>query len=664
MCGIFGVITGEKNNIDGKEFTRLLKELFVLSETRGKEAAGICAVSDHEVAIYKDCVRAKKLLVTEDYKKMMFEVGKYKKKMCMGHARMVTNGSGEQAYNNQPVIRGELACIHNGIIVNDHEIWEDNKDMHRTAEVDTEVLLALLEKNNYKNNFLKAFGRTLAEIRGSLNIALVDRTSDNIFLYTNLGSLYYWRSLKDELIVFASERFILEAAVHKSSMHKYFLESGIIKVEPGKGIFINLTNCNIQNMVHCPELSTFSDISHQRRLIYDTHHTNMTSRVPMISKTRVKEIENLLKVDEEKIDLLKRCTKCLLPETFPGIHFDDDGVCSICHEYQHIKYAGSDQLIEELNKTRDVNSYYDCIVPLSGGRDSCYMLHYLVKELHINPVAYTYDWGMVTDLARRNIQRMCSALGVEHILISADIKKKRHNIHLNVDAWLHRPELATVPLFMAGDKQFFYYAQLLKRQMKVDSILFGMNRLEETKFKVRFAKIGNTGKNDIHYDLSTYNKISMLTTYGKEFIKNPRYLNTSLLDTFSGYVSYYMLPKDYKQFFDYISWNQNEVENTILREYDWETDPHNEETWRIGDGTAPFYNQIYYKMAGFTEFDTFKSNQIREGMISRAEALQTLKASNRVSPEGFMWYCDAIQIDPVEALRIINKQKSLIDRFL
>ena len=70
----------------------------------------------------------------------------------------------------------------------------------------------------------------------------------------------------------------------------------------------------------------------------------------------------------------------------------------------------------------------ECIVPFSGGRDSCFGLHLIVKELNLKPVTYTYDWGMVTDLGRRNISRMCAELGVENIIIAADISKKRKNI--------------------------------------------------------------------------------------------------------------------------------------------------------------------------------------------------------------------------------------------
>ena len=104
------------------------------------------------------------------------------------------------------------------------------------------------------------------------------------------------------------------------------------------------------------------------------------------------------------------------------------------------------------------------------------------------------------------------------------------------------------------------------------------------------------------------------------------------------------------------------MEDVILNEYDWEKAKGTDETWRIGDGTAPFYNYIYYRMAGFTEFDTFKSNQIREGMIDRETALASLEKSNRISTEDFVWYCNTIGIDPVSALKIINNQKPLYER--
>ena len=100
-------------------------------------------------------------------------------------------------------------------------------------------------------------------------------------------------------------------------------------------------------------------------------------------------------------------------------------------------------------------------MPLSGGRDSCYGLHLIVKELGIKPITFTYDWGLVTDLARRNISRMSSQLNVENIILADNIELKRSYIKKNVSAWLKKPHLGMVNLFTAGDKHFYRYLEKL-----------------------------------------------------------------------------------------------------------------------------------------------------------------------------------------------------------
>lgn len=661
MCGIIGWIMSGKSSVPNKVLAEGVEELLLLSETRGKEASGICCVDQDKVQIYKDCVRAKKLVLTKEFDTILENMPHTAGRMIMGHARMVTNGDRNNIQNNQPVVRNDLVCIHNGIIVNDLELWEKNPDLVRNAEVDTEVFLALMEKYRYQDDLLGALEKCLMDLKGSLSIALIDRTSDHVLLYTNTGSLYAMRSKSKKMIMFASEKYILEQTVKKQRLEHSFSTQSIKKISPRKGLLINIADCSVKAFELNGENEKITKGEHERKI--EEHYAKAkTQRVhkPMTNYYgKAEQVESLLQVDLSKIRKLRRCTRCLLPETFPGISFDKDGVCSVCKEYKKKELKGEEALRKVLEKNKTAGNAYDCIVPLSGGRDSCYMIHYMVKEMGAKVVAYTYDWGMVTDLARRNIQRMCSELGVEHILVSADIGKKRKNVQLNVKAWLKHPQLATVPLFMAGDKQFFYYAQLLKRQMHIDNIIFGMNSLEETQFKVRFASNRKTGDNGIYYDLPAKGKIDLMMAYGKEFTRNPAYLNRSLLDSFSGYLSYYVLPKDYVHLFDYIPWDQTTVENVIINEYGWEKAKGTDETWRIGDGTAPFYNYIYYKLAGFTEFDTFKSNQIREGMIDRETALATLETSNRISVQDFIWYCEAIEIDPVETLKIINAQKPL-----
>lgn len=666
MCGILGRINLTGSNLEFAGYKRSIDKLYQLSESRGKEASGLCCMTDEVIKVLKADIAASKMVKRNEYKEAMSLLENSKYRLVMGHARMITNGDSSNANNNQPVVRGDLVIIHNGIIVNDEKIWNENPDLDRTAVVDTEVFAALMEKHDYKRNLIKAFFESLEEIEGSLSAVIVDRESDWVLLYTNIGSLYVATSSNNKDYVFASERYILEEtlrgiiAERKCSTSEYTVRH----FSAGEGMLLNVTDgaaVNISSNMD-DSIETASEGKCERTIEVSSIITKKQTVSDVDLENERNKVSSMIGVNIDAIHKMRRCTRCLLPETFPGIHFDEHGVCSVCNSYQKKAYKGKEALINDIAINKVADNRYDCIAPISGGRDSCYILHYLVKELHLRPVAYTYDWGLVTDLARRNIQRMCAALGVEHVLISADISKKRNNVRKNVEAWLRRPELGTVPLFMAGDKQFFYYAQLLKKQMKVDNVIFGMNALEETQFKAGFIGVNAGKKDDLYYHFSSKNKTKLAMGYGMEFLKNPAYFNASLVDSFTGFLSYFALPQKYIRFFDYIEWNQKEIEDVLINQYNWETASDTEETWRIGDGTAPFYNYIYYRMAGFTEFDTFKSNQIREGTLTREEAMQQIDESNQISIDGFLWYCHTIGIDPVNAIDIINKQKPLYEK--
>ena len=67
-----------------------------------------------------------------------------------------------------------------------------------------------------------------------------------------------------------------------------------------------------------------------------------------------------------------------------------------------------------------------------------------------------------------------------------------------------------------------------------------------------------------------------------------------------------------------------------------------------------FYNYVYYTVAGFTEHDTFRSNQIREGDLTREEALELVLEENRPRYPNIKWYLDAVGVDFKEAIKVVN----------
>ncbi|MBK7868393.1 MAG: hypothetical protein IPJ75_16190 [Ignavibacteriales bacterium] len=108
--------------------------------------------------------------------------------------------------NNQPVIKNGIVGVHNGIIVNDNEIWDQNPDLERQFEIDTEVLISLLKK---KLDAGKSLSNALRDIEdavvGTLSVALLFDDKNEFLVYSNYGSFYVLTDYKT-LFILASEK--------------------------------------------------------------------------------------------------------------------------------------------------------------------------------------------------------------------------------------------------------------------------------------------------------------------------------------------------------------------------------------------------------------------------------------------------------------------------
>lgn len=667
MCGILGIVSSPKCFLGQKQILAVSKKLFILSESRGKEASGFAAMRNDEVVVYKTAFPANQMVKSEAYRsvfRQLFDPSN-SVRAFIGHSRLVTDGYEHENRNNQPVIKKPMVVVHNGIITNKQPLWQKYNHIERESDLDSELIPVILDEQlKHGKTAADAFKQLYQEIYGMTSIALLHSGFDNLFLGTNNGSIYYLSDINSTCFIFASERYILKRLVMDLRLHDYFAKETITQLKPltilsvllsdfnlslvdlksGEGKFVNSKSIKARNI---QEKETEA-----KKVFINTSLEHDEIKVP-------KEFYDEYHKRKQIIGHLRRCIKCILPETFPFITFDEQGLCNYCQNYIPIVFKGLQAFREHIKLFQCKKEQYDCLLPFSGGRDSSYAMHVIVKELNLRPLAFSYDWGMLTDLARRNQARMCGALGVEHILISADIRRKRQNIHKNVLAWLKRPSLGTVPLFMAGDKQYFYYANLLMKQNDLRLSILGENILETTQFKSGFCGIRPQFGNSHTYTLSLRNKLRMAYFYGKEYILNPAYLNFSLFDTFDAYRSYYVIDHNNVNLYAYLKWDEKQIQNTLINKYEWETDPGTSTTWRIGDGTAAFYNFIYYIIAGFTENDTFRSNQIREGDLSREEAMSLCDAENRPRWNSIKWYCDTIQINFDKTIRSINKIKTL-----
>jgi len=119
---------------------------------------------------------------------------------------------------------------------------------------------------------------------------------------------------------------------------------------------------------------------------------------------------------------MKRCISCIIPETYPGISFNDNGVCSICAKFGEEKGIITSfekiklKLESIISENKSKNPKYDALVAFSGGKDSTYLIYTLKEKYDLNVLAFTFDNGFMSEHAFANIRTVLERLEVDHVI--------------------------------------------------------------------------------------------------------------------------------------------------------------------------------------------------------------------------------------------------------
>lgn len=123
---------------------------------------------------------------------------------------------------------------------------------------------------------------------------------------------------------------------------------------------------------------------------------------------------------------IHRCTNCVLPTSLPSLKLDDRGVCNLCRDRErHMERWTQDREARRAKwnaivaAAKRCRRRYDCVVPLSGGKDSTYVLYACSKQYGLKCLCVTFDNGFLTDQARENISRALSACDADHLTFRA-----------------------------------------------------------------------------------------------------------------------------------------------------------------------------------------------------------------------------------------------------
>lgn len=327
------------------------------------------------------------------------------------------------------------------------------------------------------------------------------------------------------------------------------------------------------------------------------------------------------------------CTKCVLPSTTPGITFDANGVCNYCHTYEPMHPQGEARLLEVLDAFRGSGRKYDCLVGISGGRDSTYALWELVHDYDMRVLAYSYVLPFVSDQAQENIRRALDILDVDCVFFELPKGVHRNATAKALEAWGHHPSSSLIPIVCAHCKCLWPYFFRIAREHDIRLMFLGSNPLETASFK----KQGLGGARSYH-KLSNLPRLAIKSI--SELAANPRYLTSCSWRTvlkmylMAGHTSPYLQWRyndiAVERLFDYLTWDEQDVMTTIRDNLGWRKSPEVESYWRFDCRLDYVRRLMYAKTIGVTELRDLFSKMIREGQMSREQALERLKREDFV----------------------------------
>lgn len=354
---------------------------------------------------------------------------------------------------------------------------------------------------------------------------------------------------------------------------------------------------------------------------------------------------------------MKRCTNCILPENYLGITFNDEGICNHCSNYKEREYLGGDALKREieqfLHNKRDRNKDYDCVVGFSGGRDSSYILYYLKKILNLRVVAYSADNGFIPEQAKLNMKNITDTLNIKLVIEKHDYLKKC--IKHTALTWMHRPSLPMIETFCTGCRLGVNRGILnFVQKNKIPLIIYGGTPFEHPYYRVNLIKLNPYGGNR-----------SMILGYLCQIIRNPRWImNATYLDMQIKEYFYFFTKQKIAEksgmlritpFMNYIHWKEKDIISTLEDELNWQKNPTVASTWRGDCDIALLKLYVYKNVLGYNDkIDNF-SHLIRDGQLTREEALARLSKEEEVSENAIKEICDNLELNYMDFKTCVAK---------
>ncbi len=344
------------------------------------------------------------------------------------------------------------------------------------------------------------------------------------------------------------------------------------------------------------------------------------------------------------------CQKCIMPLSSPIVFLNKAGECNFCSNHQEIGFLGEEELLRVIESYRSIGEY-DCIVNISGGRDSTFTLLKMAKDYSLKVLAVNYENPFTHPQAKKNIANAVRRLDVKLIQFSFKNDRYEKVLRNNILTWFKNPATAMVPVICIGCKIIWPRILKIAKERGVKLIVNGGNPYEYTSFKKELLGVRNSSALEKTY---LWNIVGLIN----ESIRNLGYLNLRYLPiTLKAFLFSNQYAIGSRVFghgirridlFHYLEWDEKMVLSRIQDELDWNSPKEHHGTWRFDCQISHLKDFLYLKTIAMTEKSDFYSKLVRSGKISRNEALQRIEMENQIQINAIEQLFAKLQIGSID----------------
>lgn len=334
------------------------------------------------------------------------------------------------------------------------------------------------------------------------------------------------------------------------------------------------------------------------------------------------------------------CSRCVYPSSSAvQLVFDENGVCSGCRVHDQKKHIDWDErlewLLEEVEPYRNPSGY-ECVIGVSGGKDSYYQVHFVKEKLGLNPLLVTYDGNNYLEQGWENLLRMKEVFGVDHMIISPSvdllIRMNRLAFRMMGDMnWQNHAGIATIPMKMAV-------------QMNIPLVFWGEHGWTDLG--------GMHSMHDLVEYTARYRKDQLLRGYDwADMIGDEdEPINENELECFKYPTDEEIQRTGLRGMFigNYDAWDANAHTKLVMEKYDWKPSPVPfERTYRRMSNLDDRYENGIHDYLKFVKFGYGRGTDhackdIRSGYMSRDDGIEMVRKYDHVKSSDLQHWLDYV----------------------